>query len=83
MGWVSSTPPARNSPDPRVLRLKYGQRGKEHIGDIFRISTEKLSNSTLDSSDMAAYLSYVGWVMTTSFEITEETGMILVPVASR
>ena len=50
-----------NSPDPRVIRLKYGEIGKEHAGEI--IPHLHLEDKTrLSLTDEMTFSSFVVWV---------------------
>ena len=50
-----------NSPDPRAIRLKYGEIGKEHAGEI--ISHLHLENKTsLSLTEEMSFSSFVEWL---------------------
>ena len=49
-----------NTPDPRAIRLKYGEIGKEHAGEI--ISHLHLENKTsLSLTEEMSFSSFVEW----------------------
>jgi len=50
-----------NSPDPRVIRLKYGSIGKEHVGE--HISHLRLNDKTqLSLTEEMTFSGFVEWV---------------------